>query len=177
MTKDEIIAKTIGIEGGFSDHPLDSGGKTKYGITQALADKYHITYGIEDLPVEVALYVYSKEFWVPLRCEELLRISPEVTLEVFDTAVNTGPARAVGFLQRALNALNVNGKLYKDVMVDGVIGSRTIGAVQQYCVKRDPEVLTKLLNCLQGAYYVSLVEQREKDEAFIYGWIKNRIDT
>jgi len=175
MTKEDIIRRTIGIEGGFSDHPYDLGGKTKYGISQKLADKYHVTYNIGNLPKDVAIHIYSKEFWVPLRCEELLRISPMLTLEIFDTAVNMGAPRAASFLQRSINALNIGGKLYKDVTVDGIIGSKTTGAVQQYCIKRDPEVLVKMINCLQGARYVSLVEQREKNEAFIYGWMKNRI--
>jgi len=36
-------------------------------------------------------------------------------------------------------------------------------------------VLCRALNCLQGAYYIELAERREKDERFVYGWLKNRV--
>jgi len=35
--------------------------------------------------------------------------------------------------------------------------------------------LYKMLNALQGAYYIELAERREKDEDFIYGWFKHRV--
>lgn len=34
---EEALKHTLGIEGEYSDHPSDSGGKTRYGITEAKA--------------------------------------------------------------------------------------------------------------------------------------------
>ena len=36
-------------------------------------------------------------------------------------------------------------------------------------------VLVRALNSLQGAFYVELAEKRQKDEAFVYGWLLNRV--
>ncbi len=34
----------------------------------------------------------------------------------------------------------------------------------------------RALNALQGAFYVELAERRAKDEAFVYGWLLNRVE-
>ncbi len=106
---------------------------------------------------------------------EIASLSERVAEEVVDTAVNMGVSRASKFLQRSLNALNNRGKLYPDMTVDGMIGDTTIGNLNKYLKVRNGVTLTKMLNCLQGAFYIELVERREKDEKFIYGWFKNRV--
>ena len=37
------------------------------------------------------------------------------------------------------------------------------------------DVLVVMLNALQGAFYVTLAERREKDERFVFGWFANRV--
>jgi lysozyme family protein len=67
---------------------------------------------------------------------------------------------------------------YPDIKVDGDIGPETLQSLQAYLLFRRGEgvnVLLKALNCLQGAFYIELAEKREKDEAFVYGWIRTRI--
>jgi lysozyme family protein len=89
-----------------------------------------------------------------------------------------GVSTAIGFLQRALNALNRNGTDYPDIAVDHLIGPNTLGALEAFLVKRGQpaeDVLTKAIDALQGAHYVRLAEARPAQEAFLYGWIKNRI--
>ena len=83
-----------------------------------------------------------------------------------------GTGRAGKFLQRCLNVLNKRGSLYKDLTVDGGIGPATISALRAYLNSRDEQTLVKALNCMQGAKYVELAERREKDERFVYGWLK-----
>jgi len=59
-----------------------------------------------------------------------------------------------------------------------VVGPLTVHALKSYMDKRhfDGEmVLLKALNALQGAYYIELAEKRPKDEAFEFGWLKNRV--
>jgi hypothetical protein len=29
-----------------------------------------------------------------------------------------------------------------------------------------------MINCLQGSFYIELCERREKDEKYIFGWMK-----
>jgi len=105
-------------------------------------------------------------------------LNDDIAGEMFDTGYNAGTSRAVRFLQRSLNALNRGGRDYDDQVVDGKIGRRTIGALKTYLEVRPrtgASVIFKCLNGLQTAFYIELVERREKDEKFLTGWIKNRV--
>jgi lysozyme family protein len=92
--------------------------------------------------------------------------------------VNTGPQTATRFLQRALNALNRNGHDYADLAVDGECGSVTREALSRFLAKRGAPgvaVLVKAVQALRGAHYITLAENRSANEAFVYGWLNNRI--
>jgi len=174
-----IIDKIIDIEGGFVDNPLDSGGVTKYGITLPTARMAGYTGNIIDLTKQDAFDIYENLYWKPLRLEPISKLSWKIAEELADTAVNMGLKRAGIILQRSLNVFNQRGKIYDDLVVDGLIGNKTILALTEYLNYRDndgEEVLLKAYNCLQGAFYIELAERREKDETFVYGWIRNRID-
>ena len=58
------------------------------------------------------------------------------------------------------------------------IGPRTLAALKTYIYIRKEvgcTVLYRALNALQGAFYISLVERRQKDEKYIFGWFANRV--
>ena len=101
-------------EGGYSDHPADPGGKTRYGITEAVAREVGYKGDMRELPLELAKRVYLERYWKPIRADDL---PPSVRYAVFDAAVNSGPAQAALWLQRALG-----------VKADGVIGPITLKA-------------------------------------------------
>jgi lysozyme family protein len=90
-----------------------------------------------------------------------------------------GPAVAVTFLQRALTALNRNAKDYPDLVPDGRIGERTLAALDSFLATRGRSsgetVLLRALEALQGERYLRLAERRPASEAFLYGWLANRI--
>lgn len=173
--KNKIINEIIRIEGDYVDDPQDSGGETKYGITNGVAYANGYRGELRDMPRAEAFNIYAVKYWDAVRADDLLALSLAVTEEVVDTSVNMGPNRAGKFLQRALNALNDRAKLYPDIKIDGSIGPATISTLHMYLRKRDAETLVKMLNCMQGSFYVVLAERREKDEQFIYGWFKNRV--
>jgi len=173
--KQRIIEDIVRVEGGYSNRSEDSGGETNFGITVAVARAYGYTGSMRDLSRSTAFDIYSAKYWDSVRADGLSALSEAVTAEVVDTAVNMGPSRAGKFLQLALNALNDRERHYADITVDGAIGAQTIGALAAYLDVRDEETLVKMLNCLQGSFYVVLAERREKDEAFIYGWFNNRV--
>lgn len=175
MLKDNAINDIIRVEGGYVDDPSDSGGETNFGITVGVARSYGYTGAMYDLPRETAYDIYAAKYWDAVRGDDLVELSERVAAEVVDTAVNMGVSRAGKFLQRALNALNNRGSSYPDLVVDGNIGSASIAAFSSYLETRTDDVLVKMLNCLQGAFYVELAERREKDERFIYGWFTNRV--
>lgn len=173
--KQRIINEIIKREGGYVNDPLDSGGETMYGITVAVARAFGYHGPMDGMPRSVAERVYSAKYWDVIRGDGLAELSTLVAEELADTSVNMGPKRAGRFLQRSLNVLNDRSRAYKDLVVDGAIGPATLWALKMYLARRDEATLVKMLNCLQGAYYVELAERREKDEKFIYGWFRNRV--
>lgn len=174
--KNHILTNIVNLEGGYVDNPNDSGGPTKYGVTEATAKRYGYDGDMVDMPVSFAFDVYADVYWHSVKADELTALSRAIAAEVVDTAVNAGPATSARFLQRSLNVLNSRGTLYPDLTVDGLIGPATIKTLSGYLQKRDEVVLLKMLNALQGAYYVELAERREKDETFIYGWFNHRVN-
>lgn len=173
--KNEIINRIISIEGGYSNDPADSGGETNYGITKGTAMAYGYKGAMSKLPRELAFSIYEDKYWDSVKASLIACLAVSIAEEVVDTAINCGPSRASKFLQRSLNVLNNKEKHYQDIAVDGRIGNITLYALEQYLKVRDEAVLLSMLNVLQGAFYVELAERREKDEKFVYGWLKNRV--
>ena len=173
--KAKIINEIIRVEGGYVNDPLDSGGETNFGITVATARANGYNGVMSSMPRSVAFDIYSTKYWDAVKADDIATLSEATAAEVVDTSVNMGPKRAGIFLQRSLNVLNDQSRAYADLVVDGAIGPATIRALTMYLARRDEETIVKMLNCLQGAYYVELAERREKDERFVYGWFKNRV--
>lgn len=174
----KLVQGVIEREGGFVDHPDDSGGATCWGITQALARQRGYAGRMQDLTQDEARRIYHAEFWAPLNLDAVYTLSPLIAEELFDTAVNTGKSMAAGWLQRTLNGFNLKGTIYADLKVDAQVGPATLAALRSYLTfrKKDGErVLFRALNSLQGAFYISLAERREKDESFVFGWFLNRV--
>lgn len=171
---DEVIAR----EGGFSHHPADRGGPTNFGITEAVARANGYAGDMRRLPRTLAESIYRRLYWERPGYAFIAESAPKIAAELFDTGVNMGPATATGFLQRALNALNRNQKDYPDLKVDRVIGAKTLGALKAFIAlrgKAGEKVLLKALDALQGERYLALAESRPANEAFLYGWLANRI--
>jgi len=173
--KKNIINKIIAAEGGYVNDPDDSGGETNYGITEEVARENGYHDPMIDLPRELAFDIYAKRYWDIVCGDDLVNLSEAIAEEVVDTGVNMGVGRAAEFLQRSLNVLNWGGDLYADIVVDRNIGPATINALATYLLYREESAMLKALNCLQGAFYIELAEPREKDESFLYGWLRNRV--
>ncbi|KEQ51394.1 glycoside hydrolase family 108 protein [Sphingobium chlorophenolicum] len=171
---DEVIAR----EGGYGNHPADRGGPTNFGITQAVARANGFLGDMRALPRSVAVAIYRRLYWEKPGFAFVAEIAPSVAEELFDTAVNMGPGTASGFLQRALNALNRNEADYPDLKVDQSVGGKTLAALGAFLKLRGrsgEKVLLKALEALQGERYLALAESRPANEAFLYGWLANRI--
>lgn len=176
--KRKVINDIIEREGGYVNDTHDSGGETNYGITVAVARAYGYTGEMRKLPRSTAFTIYAKLYWDKLMLDHIEALSPMLSAEIADTAVNMGTGRAGRFLQRSLNVLNNRQSYYNDLTVDGAIGARTINALNAFLKIRGVEgekVLHGMLNSLQGAYYVTLAERREKDEKYVYGWHLHRV--
>jgi lysozyme family protein len=106
--------KLLKHEGGYSDHAADPGGKTRYGVTEAVAREVGYRGDMRELPLDLAQRIYKERYWDAVQAENL---PPDVRYIVFDGAVNSGVAQSVKWLQRACG-----------VHDDGVIGPVTIRA-------------------------------------------------
>lgn len=178
MDIDTLINDVIAREGDYSDHPADRGGPTRWGITQAVARAHGYGGEMRLLPREDAVSIYRARYWDGPRFAFVAELAPRIAAEMFDTGVNMGPAVVAGFLQRALNALNRNGRDFADIVVDRQVGPRTLAALGRFMDSRGASgeaVLLKAMEALQGARYIDLAEGRPAQEAFLYGWLANRI--
>lgn len=178
MSAQEIIDRVIQTEAGYVNDPADSGGETIWGITARLARAHGYSAPMRAMTRDQARAIYHAEFWRPLNLDAVDALSELVAHEVMDTAVNMGKFTAVAFLQRALNVLNLQGSLYPDLAIDGALGAATVAALKKLIEARRSTgvtVLLRMLNCLQGARYIELAEQRQKDERFVLGWFDKRV--
>lgn len=174
-----LVDALIEREGGFVDNAADKGGPTCFGITEAVARAHGYAGSMRELPRRVAVAIYLRLYWQRPRLDEVAKRSARLAAELFDTGVNMGPAVAVTFLQRALTALNRNGKDYPDLTPDGRVGAVTLDALDTFLKVRGRSsgetVLLRALEALQGERYLRLAERRPANEAFLYGWLANRI--
>lgn len=140
-------------EGGFSDHPKDPGGATKWGITI----KTLIHKGLDinndgtinrkdilDLPKEEMKLIYFEDYWLPSGCMRLpLELLP-IKLLHFDCAVNQGVGRAVRFIQKVSGA-----------KVDGIFGNKTRAHVM-YRYEKNPYKFLQKYAVERASHYSSL---------------------
>ena len=103
-------------EGGYTDHPLDPGRETMYGITKAVAREAGYQGDMRQLPLDLAKQIFKAQYWDKVRADELPAV---VRYPVFDAAVNSGVRQSIIWLQRALKVTD-----------DGVLGPKTIAAAQ-----------------------------------------------
>lgn len=175
---DTLIDQVIALEGDFSNHPADRGGPTRWGITEAVARLHGYADDMKYLPREQAAAIYKRQYWLRPGFDRVALLAPDIAAELFDTGINMGTGTATAFFQRALNALNRNARDYREISVDGKIGSKTLNALSAFLSKRagkGQQVLLKAIEALQGARYIEIAEKRPANEAFLYGWLANRI--
>lgn len=175
---DTLVDAVIDREGRYVNHPADRGGPTCWGITEAVARAQGYDGAMRDLPRAEAASIYRRLYWLRPGFDRVGLRAAKIAAELFDTGVNMGTATAAGFLQRALNALNRNARDYPDIAVDRHIGARTLSALDGFLRARGTggeTVLLRAMEALQGERYIALAERRPSQEAFLYGWLANRI--
>lgn len=178
MSAADIITKVIEREGDFCDNPADKGGPTRWGITEAVARTHGYAGDMRELPRGFAAAIYMHTYVNAPGFNLVLGVSVAIADELIDTGVNMGTSIPGPWLQRILNALNQQSKLYADLVVDGAIGPATVAALRTLLAARGADgvtVILRALNCLQGARYLELTEKREQNEIFFFGWMLNRV--
>lgn len=178
MSFDIAFARTVGLEGGYSDNPNDRGGPTNFGITQAVAAANGYTGDMRDLPLETAKAIYRARYWDKLKLDAIDARASQISSELFDIAVNCGPGTAAIYLQTALNAFNRQARDYPDIPSLGIVDDATLAAYAAFLERRGQNgviVLRRALNVQKGAHYLALAKARPRDEDFEFGWFLNRV--
>jgi lysozyme family protein len=128
---DDALRRLLAHEGGYSNHPSDPGGPTKFGITLAVyrqAVKPRATVAdVKAMTVDEAKAIYRFRYWDAQRCDEL---PSGVDYAVFDYGVNSGIGRSVKALQRIAGVAD-----------DGALGPITLAAVR----KAEPRTLVNAI--------------------------------
>ena len=175
MSFEYSLNNVLGHEGGYVNSKFDRGGETNYGITKETARAFGYTGSMVALPLEFAKEVYRKGYWTPIQGDALDKVHPLLADHLFDIAVNMGPGAAGKQLQEALNILNNRGTIYPDLVVDGMIGKGTLGALNAYVAKRGAEgvkVLILYLVSQQSDRYKRIAINDQSQEANVYGWFR-----
>jgi lysozyme family protein len=169
---DEAVKELLKIEGGYVNDPTDRGGETNHGITVAVARANGYEGAMAAMPVEAAKAIYRRRYWSSIRLDEVAGWDGDVAKRLFDIGVNMGPRTAGRFLQRSLNLLNRNSRLFADLTVDGKVGSRTVGALKKLSPSKDRRALLQLVSAYQGRRYIEIIENDPTQERFTRGWMK-----
>lgn len=183
---DKAYNKLLSFEGGYVNDKDDKGGETYKGIARNYNPDWNGWIIIDALKKNSNfpnnLYMnleldkrvkefYKQNYWDIFDGDNL---NYNVAEEVFDIAVNCGLKRATTFIQMTCNLLNRNGKLYKNILVDGVFGPITKQILNTCILINGDKIVFNVLNILQGSYYIELMMSNEKNEKYI-GWF-NRIE-
>lgn len=176
---------TMHIEGGYVDDPDDAGGETYRGIARRFHPNWEGWKIIDGLKKSGnfprCLYIdknlnalheafYKQMFWDRFQGDSIS--VQEIAEEMFDTGVNMNVTRAVKFLQRGLNYLNRNGKLFPDMADDGKLGPTTLKNLKLYLEKDSPNMLLKIMNVLQAQHYLNYMSKSPTQEKYCRGWFR-----
>ena len=150
MDFDTAFHKLLGHEGGYSNHAQDPGGETMWGVTKRVAVANGYNDSMRALPVDTAKQIYRKDYWLPVRADEL----PEaLRYPMFDAAVNSGVRQSIRWLQHTVGAT-----------VDGNIGPQTLSLAR----KDNPEVVMRKLLGIRLSFMTDL----DTWSSFGRGWAR-----
>jgi lysozyme family protein len=159
-----VMPHVFAHEGGYVDHPADPGGATNMGVTlrtlSAWRGRRVAKADVRALSRAEATEIYRRQYWAPIRGGEL---PGGVDYAMFDFAINSGPRRAVEYLQRIVGA-----------DVDGQIGIHTLA-----CVKAgEPEEIVRRLCAARLRFLKRIRNRRTKKPLWPHfgrGW-QRRVD-
>ena len=158
MIPNQIFDWLLTWEGGatLTNDPLDSGGVTKYGISQ----RANPDIDIRNLTYSSAKAIYEQRYWLDAHCDELPRF---MQLLVFNVAVNAGVSTSIKLLQRVTKSTR-----------DGKFGPNTLLNVKRYqgTVKSFSINYTSWLLM----HYIAIIIKKPTQVKWARGWFRRSID-
>lgn len=165
-------------EGGLTNNPSDPGGITKYGVSLRWLKSigYDVNNDgdidaadIRSLTPDQARELFRSRFWDTLHLDNY----PLCTaVALYDAAVNTGPAQAVKFLQRACSFYF--GHVLAD---DGVAGPHTKAAVLAIATDITSDLVLAARSIKERKqFYANLAARKPSMGVFLKGWLNRCAD-
>lgn len=133
---DVCLAETLKWEGGWSNHPHDTGGATMRGVIQRVYDAWRERNGlarrtVRQIEEHELQAIYRENYWQVVHGDEL---PPGLDLCVFDYGVNSGPFLAVMHLQEVLG-INQDGHM-GPVTITAAMAADPAETVRKLCARR-----------------------------------------
>ena len=152
---EKCLEKLLVHEGGYVNHPSDPGGMTNLGVTARVWEEW-VGHPVDEkqmraLTPETVAPLYKKKYWDACHADDLVS---GLDYCVFDVAVNSGPGRAVKFLQSVVGATP-----------DGGYGSITAALVK----KAQEEDAARLIS-VYCAKRLEFLQSLKTFETFGKGW-------
>lgn len=151
-----------GNEQGFANDPYDRGGPTNFGVTLKTLGEWRgkpvTAEDVKRLEITEAMNILKKRYWDVLRCDEIR--DDAISMVLFDAGVLFGRNGAARSLQKSLVALGA------DIKVDGVIGPKTVAAINSLAGPKLVDIFSaELKNRVR-----SIVLARPENQKFVKGW-------
>ena len=162
-----------------TNDPDDPGGPTAYGISKRYNPRWEgwqyysqsppgVWFCINQPAAAVAAWNWYEHRWHYLRCDQM---PDALGLYVFDTSILWGAKGAGLWLQEGVNAFTDSTR--PPIFADGIIGPRTVAAVQQL---RTPEVIGVIGLMASERIVHHLVNDAGPRREFLAGHIRRSIE-
>lgn len=154
-------------EGGYVDHPNDKGGPTNHGISLRFLKTIHEEKTCDDiwnLTKDEAKKIYKEYWWDKYKYHLIEDVN--IAAKVLDFSINMGPKRANKLIQSTINSFPVF-----DLDIDGVIGFKTIKAINEASSAYTYLPIVTKLNKMATTYYTQLALKNKNLKCFLKGWL------
>lgn len=158
----KLVPIVLKFEGGYSNHPLDKGGCTNSGVTISTF-RFHFGKNktcadLKKMSQDEWNYIFKQGYWDRWHGDE---IENQAIANLVVDWVWTSGVYGIKYVQRILGVAD-----------DGVVGTKTIGALNGYTNQKD---LFGKIWARRKKHFDDIVKKNPSQKVFIKGWY-NRIN-
>nr|DAE84752.1 MAG TPA: Lysozyme [Caudoviricetes sp.] len=164
------VSVVFGNEGGYSNHPNDSGGATMMGVTQSTLNTAYsrgiVSYNsVKMLTRDDAYRIYKILYWDASHANTM---PWPLCMIYLDSAVHHGITRAIKLIQSTINSILGDSVL----KVDGLLGPKTTKYLD-LCTNDSTNInrFCRILLDTREDFFDSIVKSRPANKVFLKGWL------
>jgi lysozyme family protein len=151
-----FFLKLMEYEGGLANDADDSGGLTKFGISQ----KAYPDINIPLLTIERAKAIYWMDYYQPLNIPAI--VDDRIAWQIFDFGVNAGVKESAKTIQKIVGA-----------NCDGEIGPKTLNLINLF---EDEYPLYIHFISERLKHYLLITDRKPKQIKFLKGWMLRTLE-